>query len=115
MFWAYAQGHLPTARLWRESLTRFTVSDRHRQTVKDLKLPPYPLKNARIIGWSGCSGAGLRYMWSRPSSALDGQAYVGYLRPPASGKRGPGTSRGAGARAEAALTSIHTSTEGAEE
>jgi site-specific recombinase XerD len=45
--WAYAKGHLPTTRLWRESLTRFTVSDWHRETVKALELPAYPLKNAR--------------------------------------------------------------------
>ncbi len=37
-----AKDHLPTARLWRESLTRFTVSDWHRETVKDLNLPIYP-------------------------------------------------------------------------
>jgi integrase len=47
IFWAYAKNHVPTARLWRESLTRFTVSDWHRETVKALKLPAYPLKNAR--------------------------------------------------------------------
>jgi integrase len=47
IFWAFAKDHLPTARLWRESLTRFTVSDWHRVTVKTLKLPAYPLKNAR--------------------------------------------------------------------
>jgi integrase len=47
IFWSYARDHLPTARLWRETLTRFTVSDWHRETVKALKLPPYPLKNAR--------------------------------------------------------------------
>jgi integrase len=47
LFWSYAKGHLPTARLWRESLTRFTVSDWHRETVKALELPAYPLKNAR--------------------------------------------------------------------
>jgi integrase len=47
IFWAYAKDHLPTARLWREALTPFTVSDWHRATVKGLKLPPYPLKNAR--------------------------------------------------------------------
>ena len=46
-FWDYAKDHLPSARLWRETLTRFTVSDWHRETVKDLKLPGYPLKNAR--------------------------------------------------------------------
>jgi len=47
IFWGYAKGHLPTARLWRETLTRFTVSDWHRETGKELKLPVYPLKNAR--------------------------------------------------------------------
>jgi integrase len=47
IFWAYAKDHLPTARLWGESLTRFTVSDWHRDTVKGLQLPTYPLKNAR--------------------------------------------------------------------
>ena len=47
IFWAYAKDHLPTARLWRETLTRFTVSDWHRATVKALELPAYPLKNAR--------------------------------------------------------------------
>jgi integrase len=39
--------HLPTVRLWRDDLTRFTVSDWHRATVKTLNLPRYPLKNAR--------------------------------------------------------------------
>jgi integrase len=47
IFWAYVKNHLPTVRLWRESLTRFTVSDWHRVTVKTLKLPAYPLGNAR--------------------------------------------------------------------
>lgn len=47
IFWGYTKDHLPTARLWRDTLTRFTVSDWHRATVKALKLPPYPLKNAR--------------------------------------------------------------------
>jgi integrase len=47
IFWGYAKDHLPTARLWRETLTRFTVSDWHRETVKALTLPSYPLKNAR--------------------------------------------------------------------
>ncbi len=46
-FWSYAKDHLPTARLWRETLTRFTVSDWHRETVQELKLPVCPLKNAR--------------------------------------------------------------------
>lgn len=48
IFWGYAKDHLPTARLWRDTLTRFTVSDWHRETVKALKLlPACPLKNAR--------------------------------------------------------------------
>jgi integrase len=47
IFWSYAKDHLPTARLWRATLTRFTVSDWHRATVKALELPAYPLKNAR--------------------------------------------------------------------
>jgi integrase len=47
IFWSYAKDHLPTARLWRATLIRFTVSDWHRETVKALKLPAYPLKNAR--------------------------------------------------------------------
>ena len=47
IFWAYAKDFLPVARLWREGLTRFTVSDWHRETVRELKLPSYPLKNAR--------------------------------------------------------------------
>jgi integrase len=47
IFWAYAKDHFPVARLWREGLTRFTVSDWHRETVRELQLPSYPLKNAR--------------------------------------------------------------------
>ena len=47
IFWACAKDHLPTARLWRDSLTRFTVSEWHRTSVRGLKLPAYPLKNAR--------------------------------------------------------------------
>jgi integrase len=43
----YAKDHPPTARLWRETLTRFTVSDWHRETVTALKLPGCPLRNAR--------------------------------------------------------------------
>ena len=47
IFWSYARDHLATARLWRATLTRFTVSDWHRATVTALELPAYPLKNAR--------------------------------------------------------------------
>jgi integrase len=71
---AYAKDHLPTARLWRESLTRFTVSDWHRATVKGLKLPPYPLKNARhqlgyadAAGWGAGAQAQLGHSTAKPT------------------------------------------------
>ena len=47
ILWEHLQHHLPTARLFPAELTRWTVSDWHRATVKALKLPPYPLHNAR--------------------------------------------------------------------
>lgn len=47
IFWGCAKDHLPTARLWQETQRRFTVSDWHREAVKALTQPPYPLKNAR--------------------------------------------------------------------
>jgi len=114
--WAYAKGHLPTARLWRESLTRFTVSDWHRETVKALELPAYPLKNAR-------------HHWA--VRMLKGGAPVHVVQPQLGhstakltldtyGRWLPGSEDGARAeaqvaRAEAALTSNYTSTGGAEE
>jgi integrase len=44
---AHVHTMLPTAGLWPAGWSRWTVSDWHRETVKALKLPPYPLHNAR--------------------------------------------------------------------
>lgn len=43
----YVADLLPTARLFPASWNRWTVSDWHRETVKALELPVYPLRNAR--------------------------------------------------------------------
>lgn len=43
----HVQNMLPQSRLFGEHRTRWNVSDRHRDTVKALGLPVYPLHNAR--------------------------------------------------------------------
>lgn len=43
----YVADMLPTARLFPAEWNRWTVSDWHRETVKALGLPTYPLRNAR--------------------------------------------------------------------
>jgi integrase len=47
IIWEHIRDRLPVARLFRDDLTRWTVSDWHRETVTSLKLPQYPLRNAR--------------------------------------------------------------------
>jgi hypothetical protein len=115
-FWSYAKGHLPTVRLWRESLTRFTVSDWHRGTVKNLKLPPYPLKNARHH-WAvrmlrnGAPVHVVQAQLGHSTAKLTLDTYGRWL--PGSEDRARAEAQVA--RAEAALTSNHTSTGGVSE
>jgi integrase/recombinase XerD len=110
IFWAYAKDHLPTARLWRESLTRFTVSDWHRATVKGLKLPPYPLKNARHH-WAvrmlrgGAPVHVVQAQLGHSTAKLTLDTYGRWL--PGSEDRALAEAKVA--QAEAALTSNHTS------
>ena len=70
IFWAYAKDHLPMARLWREGLTRFTVSDWHRETVRELQLPVYPLKNARHHWAVRMLRVGLSTSFGEPGSTV---------------------------------------------
>ena len=109
----FCHSPLPTARLWRESLTRFTVSDWHRGTVKNLKLPPYPLKNARHH-WAvrmlrnGAPVHVVQAQLGHSTAKLTLDTYGRWL--PGSEDRARAEAQVA--RAEAALTSNHTSTGG---
>lgn len=115
-FWKYAKDHLPTARLWRESLTRFTVSDWHRETVKDLELPVYPLKNAHHY-WvvrmlrGGAPAHVVQGQLGHSTAKLTLDTYGRWM--PRSEDRARAEAQVA--RAEAAFTSNHTSIEGAQE
>ena len=112
----FCHSPLPTARLWRESLTRFTVSDWHRGTVKNLKLPPYPLKNARHH-WAvrmlrnGAPVHVVQAQLGHSTAKLTLDTYGRWL--PGSEDRARAEAQVA--QAEAALTPNHTSTGGVSE